>query len=168
MVGPQPGYPDTIFVENQNNVLGAYASNNPNYPAVNSWVDIVGVMHYTTNTSWPSFRVCPRNAADITVKGVLGVGETPRTLSLSVSPNPARRANVSFTLPRDTDVQLGVFDVSGRRVAVLASGRMSAGTYQKAWNGSDDGGARVRPGVYFYRLRAGNEVRTATTVLLNN
>ena len=169
VAGPNGSWPDTIFVENQNNVLGAFATDNPNYPAVNSLVDVVGVMHYTTNTSWPSFRVCPRTAADITVKGVLGVGTTaPTALSFSVFPNPARRVNVNFTLPHAADVQLGVYDVSGRRVALLASGNLSAGFYQKVWNGLDDNGSRVHSGVYFYRLRAGSEVRTSTVVLLGN
>jgi hypothetical protein len=169
VAGPSPAWPDTIFIENQNNVLGPYSSSNPNYPALSSLIDVVGVMHYTTNTSTPSFRVCPRTAADITVKGLVGVG-TPASagLSLSVFPNPARRVNVNFTLPQTADVQLGVYDLSGRRVALLASGKLPAGSYQKVWNGLDDSGSRVHSGVYFYRLRAGGEVRTATAVLLGN
>ena len=169
VAGAGPAWPDTIFIENQNNVLGTYVSNNPNYPALGSLLDVVGVMHYTTNTSTPSFRVCPRNAADITIKGVVGVGTpAPAALSFSVFPNPARRVNVNFTLPHAADVQLGVYDISGRRVALLASGNLAAGSYQKSWSGQDDGGNRMHSGVYFYRLRAGGEVRTATAVLLGN
>jgi hypothetical protein len=160
---------DTIFVENQNKVLGDFVVGNPNYPAAGRMVDVVGVMHYTTNTSYPSFRVCPRNAADITDKGPAGVGTTPpAALTFSVFPNPARRVNVNFTLPHAADVQLGVYDISGRRVALVASGNLPAGSYQKAWDGLGDNGSRVQAGVYFYRLRAGSEVRTATAVLLGN
>ena len=167
VAGPAPAYTDTIFVENQNNVLGTYVLTNPNYPALGSLIDAVGCLHYTTNTSTPSFRVCPRTAADITVKGLAGVG-TPASagLSFSVFPNPARQVKAAFSLPQAADVQLGVYDLSGRRVAMLASGRMPAGSYQKVWNGLDDSGTRVHAGVYFYRLRAGSEVRTATAVLL--
>jgi hypothetical protein len=169
VVGPVPTYTDTIFVENQNTVLGAYSETNPNYPALGSLIDVVGCMHYTTNTSTPSFRVCPRNAGDITIKGALGVGDLlPTALSFSVFPNPARQVNASFTLPHAANVQLGVYDISGRRVAMLASGNLSAGSYQKSWNGTDESGNRVHSGVYFYRLRAGGEVRIATAVLLGN
>jgi len=169
VVGAGPAWPDTIYVENQNNVLGPYDVSNPNYPALNSLLDVVGVVHYTTNTSTPSFRVCPRTAADITVKGLVGVGTLPpAALTFSVFPNPASRVNLNFTLPRDADVQLGVYDISGRRVALLASGNLSAGSYQRVWNGLDDNGSRVHSGVYFYRLRAGGEVRTSTAVLLGN
>jgi FlgD Ig-like domain len=169
VAGPALAYGDTIFIENVNNALGANVSNNPNYPAVGTDVNIVGVVHYTTNTSTPSFRVAPRNAADITILGTLGV-KNPGTakLSFSVSPNPARTVTVAFTLPKNTNVQLGVYDIVGRRVATLATGPMMAGSYLKAWNGTDDAGNRVRTGMYFYRLNAGDEVRTARTVLITN
>jgi flagellar hook assembly protein FlgD len=102
------------------------------------------------------------------VKGPLGVDTPTPVLSFSVFPNPARRANVNFTLPHAADVQLGVYDVAGRRVALLASGNLPAGSYQRAWDGRDESGTRMHSGVYFYRLRAGNEVRRATAVLLSD
>jgi hypothetical protein len=30
-----------------------------------------------------------------------------------------------------------------------------AGTYTEVWDGTDDSGARVNGGIYFYRLQAG-------------
>ncbi len=167
VVGPWYTFEDTIYVENQNNVLGPYSSSNPNYPPLGSLVDVIGCVHYTTGTSTPSFRVCPRTAGDITIKDPSGVGglSTAR-LSFSVFPNPGRDVKVSFTLPTRKDVQLGIYDLAGRRVAVLARGMMEAGTYLRNWSGLDDSGNRVRPGMYFYRLRADNDVRTAHAILL--
>lgn len=169
VVGPSPSYTDTVFIENVNTVLGTAVVGNPNYPAVGKLVNVTGVVHYTTNTSTPSFRVAPRNPADITILGTTGI--TPGTtgkLSFSVYPNPARTVNVAFTLPTASNVDIGVYDLFGRRVATIASGRMPAGDYQKAWAGLDAAGNAVHSGVYFYRLRAGDQTRTARTMLIGN
>jgi flagellar hook assembly protein FlgD len=168
VVGPAATYADTIYIENLNSALGANVANNPNYPPLGSLVNVTGVVHYTTNTSTPSFRICPRSAADITILGLTGVEPSGLELAFSVFPNPARTVNVAFTLPKSSDVELGVYDLLGRQVAHLASGRMPAGSYSRAWTGLDDAGKKVGSGVYFYRLRAGNEVRTARTMLLAN
>jgi hypothetical protein len=168
VTGPHPDYGDTIFCENQNAVLGPNSSSNPNYPALGSLVNVIGVVHYTTNTSSPSFRVCPRSPADITILDPASVGTPSARLSFSAFPNPASSVNLAFTLPRASNVELGVYDLVGRRVAMIASGPMGAGTYQKVWRGLDDGGNKVRSGVYFYHLRAGNEVLKTHTVLINN
>ena len=58
------------------------------------------------------------------------------------------------------------YDVLGRRVAVLARGPMPAGAYSKRWNGHDDSGKIAGPGVYFLRLRVGQEVFKLRSVML--
>jgi hypothetical protein len=168
VTGQAPFNADTIFCENQNNVLGANDSNNVNYPPIGDVVDVVGCEHYTTNTSTPSFRVCPRTPADITIKGIAGVNPTPTALSFAVYPNPARTVKLDFALPKQTDVQLGVYDIVGRRIALLANGTLPAGPYHREWNGLDDRGNKVHSGVYFYRLRAGNEVRKVQSILIRD
>jgi flagellar hook assembly protein FlgD len=74
------------------------------------------------------------------------------------SPNPLRSATaLSFTTGRTGPVTLDVFDVSGRRVARLLSGeRVGAGTHRVEWEGRDDQGRRVVPGVYLVRLETGD------------
>jgi len=57
-------------------------------------------------------------------------------------------------------VEVGVYNVAGRLVKTLASGSQAQGTYTLTWNGTDDAGVRMSPGVYFLRSR----VDTATTV----
>lgn len=165
VAGQNPTYPDTIFIENLNTVLGTNSASNPNYPPLGTMLNVVGVGHY----SGSSFRVAPRNAADITRLGFLGVPPTnPNVLSFSVYPNPARKANVNFTLPIDSDVQLGVFDVAGRQVVELAKGHLPAGSYSRLWSGRDANGKQVGAGVYFYRLKAGNDTRTVRAIMLGS
>lgn len=168
VAGPTTGYPDTIFCENQNNVLGLNASDNPNYPAVGSLVDVVGVMHYTTNTSTPSFRVCPRDASDITIHGMTGVNPGGLKLSFAAYPSPARSVSLAFTLPQTSKVNLAVFDLFGRRIATLANGTMNAGSYTRSWAGLTDSGQKVGSGVYFYKLNVNDQVLTSRSVYLGN
>jgi hypothetical protein len=175
VAGPSPAFSDTFLVENQNTVLGANSASNPNYPALNNYVNITGVVHFTNNPASPNtaaiagtFRICPRTAADIEVLGPAGVGDRlPNVLSFSAFPNPARSVVLSFSLPTKTQVDLGVYDLLGRKVTQIASGTMDAGVYTRPWNGTDASGRRVHSGVYYYRLRAGSESRTARTVLID-
>jgi len=96
-----------------------------------------------------------------------GVGDgLSARVEFSAFPNPARSTKISFSLPRKDDVELGVYDVLGRRVAVLARGKMPAGAYSKQWDGRDDSGRKAGPGVYFLRLRVGQEVYRLRSVML--
>jgi len=86
-----------------------------------------------------------------------GVGNGPltgATLQLAQSrPNPTKGdATIRFSLSAEGPVNLGVYDLVGRRVRVLADGRLAAGDHEVTWNGRSDDGALQSPGVYFYRL----------------
>jgi hypothetical protein len=160
-------FPDTVFVQNFNGVLGgnsAADSLNPNYPSEFSHVDVVGVVHYENS----SFRVCPRSTADITFHYNGVPSATPKSLSFAVYPNPSTRATISFALPTAQHVEIGVYDVTGRKVATLANENLPAGEFTRGWLGHDDAGNAVRSGMYFYRMKAGNEVRTVRSVLIAN
>jgi subtilisin-like proprotein convertase family protein len=97
-------------------------------------------------------------AADTTV--VVSVGN-PIASSAAwlapASPNPMRGlgTEIRFSLPVATDAALEIFDVAGRRIRTVAAGRMGAGLHAERWDGRDDGGRPVAPGVYLYRLNAG-------------
>ena len=71
-----------------------------------------------------------------------------------VSPNPTRGvATIEFTVAREAPVRLGIVDLQGRQVALLADGVRPAGRYQVAWNGKTERG--VAPGgVYFVVYQA--------------
>jgi hypothetical protein len=72
------------------------------------------------------------------------------------SPNPFRSSTtVQIDLPKDLGVRLEISDVSGRIVRTLVDGPVSAGRYQVVWDGTDNGGHDVAPGVYFLKARAG-------------
>jgi len=71
-------------------------------------------------------------------------------------PNPFTSATtVRFELSHDSPVSLDIFDVRGRRVAVIPEQRLEAGAHVLGWDGRDLSGNEVPAGVYFYRLQAG-------------
>ena len=89
-----------------------------------------------------------------------------RGRKMVVAPNPFNNnALVHWTLERDADVSLQVFDASGRVVRTLASGRTTAGTYTTAWNGRDDTGRELARGIYFVRLKTPSEMIKTKTIL---
>ena len=69
--------------------------------------------------------------------------------------NPGTR--IDFLIPEQSHVALRVFDILGRPVKTLVDGTFPAsrGTpYFALWDGTDESGARVASGVYFYRMEA--------------
>ncbi len=84
-----------------------------------------------------------------------------------VSANPAR-ADVALRLdlPEAENVRLEVIDIVGRRVRRLQHGRLDAGEHEVRWDGRDDEGARIAPGVYFVRAATDHGTRNARVVYL--
>jgi hypothetical protein len=151
-------FTDTILVSNLNDVLDAYAP-----PDSGSVIDVTGALHFADG----AFSICPRSAAEIVNLGPLGVPSgDPATLEFSTYPNPARVLSVRFALPRRGDLDIGAYDVAGRRVATIAKGAFGAGVHAREWNGLDASGRSAATGVYFIRLRFGSETRVARTVVL--
>lgn len=74
---------------------------------------------------------------------------TPDKFSLSQNyPNPFNPVtNINFSVPLAGNVKLVVFDMTGREVAVLVNGILSAGTYKVDYDAST-----LATGVYFYRI----------------
>ena len=83
--------------------------------------------------------------------------ESPVAFALHLpQPNPSAGATrVGFDLPRGEAVDLAIFSIAGQRVRTLAWGEWPAGTNTVSWDGADENGALVSPGVYFLRLDAG-------------
>lgn len=97
---------------------------------------------------------------------VLGPG-TPFALEPN-RPNPFRASTeISFSLPAEGDVRLAVYDVGGRLVRQLVEGeRLERGRHDRRWDGLDQSGRFAAPGVYYYRLEAGDRSATRSLLLL--
>ena len=72
---------------------------------------------------------------------------------MPAAPNPFQgTASLGFSLARGGVVNLSIISVDGRRVKTLFAGTREAGAYHVTWNGTDDNGNRVQPGVFYARL----------------
>jgi hypothetical protein len=80
----------------------------------------------------------------------------PPRLALSAPrPQPSRgTARLELELSRATSIDVVIYDASGRRVRTLLDGARDAGRHALAWDGADDRGHAVSPGVFFVRADA--------------
>jgi hypothetical protein len=87
-------------------------------------------------------------------------------LALSApAPNPSRGSvRLGLETPLGSRAEVVVYDAVGRRVAPLVAAAGAAGSRALAWDGRDEHGARVPPGVYFVRARSGGAVAVQRVV----
>ena len=82
-------------------------------------------------------------------------------------PNPfTPSTTISYEMKNAGQVNLQIFDLSGRLIRTLYSGSEDAGRHEKVWLGRDQAGRTVATGVYFYRLRADRDVETRRMLLM--
>ncbi len=103
---------------------------------------------------------------------VNGIGDTPNRLpgffQLDQNyPNPFNpETMISYRLPSRVSVELKVFDILGREIATLVDQEQNAGTYEVKFPASSGDSGNLSSGVYLYRIKAGNFVKTNKMVLV--
>jgi flagellar hook assembly protein FlgD len=76
----------------------------------------------------------------------------------SAWPNPFDRlTRVKLAVPRESQGVVGVYDVQGKRVALLAQGHFKPGERTIEWDGRDASGGLAAPGLYFVSAEIGGE-----------
>jgi photosystem II stability/assembly factor-like uncharacterized protein len=144
------GIPGVLLIE------GRRGEFTPNY---HSCFDLASGLNYKF------LEVCTKTAlgAIAMLAGLLPAEDIPRELALFQNhPNPfSSETGGSFVLPSPSFVELAVYDVSGRRVAVIERGPRGAGPSRYTWDGRDARGELLASGVYFLRLssRSGDAVK---------
>ena len=88
-----------------------------------------------------------------------GVADEPslqivESFSLSQNfPNPFNSSTtIMFELSSQSNVRLGIYDINGRLLHVLANEKLSAGRHEFTWNGTNRSGQALPTGIYFYKL----------------
>jgi hypothetical protein len=82
-------------------------------------------------------------------------------------PNPFNsNTNINFELMEDSQVELSVYDILGRKIAMLQNGFLPAGTHSVTWNGRSDSGEQMATGIFFYRLQSSNFDETKKMLLV--
>ncbi|MFN8549441.1 MAG: MXAN_6640 family putative metalloprotease [Candidatus Eisenbacteria bacterium] len=122
-------------------------------------------------------RTCGNGRFDYVFGATMGqqpvaVDDAPlyvRTVDLEQnSPNPfGPVTRIAYTLRADGAVRLSIVDASGRVVRDLIDAQQPTGQYSVRWDGRDDQGHRLAPGVYFYRLNLNGDSATRKLILMN-
>ncbi|RMH60242.1 MAG: T9SS C-terminal target domain-containing protein [Calditrichaeota bacterium] len=82
-------------------------------------------------------------------------------------PNPFNpRTAIPFTVDREQNIRLDIYNVNGKRVQTLVNNRFAAGQYELSWNGRDINGQAAGSGVYFVRLQGERVTHTRRILLL--
>lgn len=82
-------------------------------------------------------------------------------------PNPFNPSTtIRYGLDKDGNVEVNIFDISGKLITVLQDENQNQGEHSITWNGTDDLGNKVGAGVYFYQLRSGGLVETKKMILV--
>ncbi|NOQ97639.1 MAG: T9SS type A sorting domain-containing protein [Calditrichae bacterium] len=86
---------------------------------------------------------------------------------LAPAPNPFNPGtDIQFILAASTEIELSIFDITGKKVNTLVRGLLPAGKHQYRWNGTDDRGGSLSSGSYIVFLRSKDETRSQKIVFL--
>jgi len=80
--------------------------------------------------------------------------------------NPSTQIRFTVGDQGTQSVQLSILDVRGRRVALLVDEHLPPGSYLRSWDGRDNRGRAQSSGIYFARLRMGEQVECRKMTLL--
>ena len=82
-------------------------------------------------------------------------------------PNPFNpETTIQYQLAEVSTVELTIYNVRGQRIRTLRRGEQSTGVYSVLWDGRDDAGSTVASGMYIYRLKANEFVKTKKMILI--
>lgn len=99
----------------------------------------------------------------------LGVfNNLPNTVNLSQNyPNPFNSiTNIKYTVPRNGNVKLKIFNSIGELIRTLENKYLNLGEYEVSWNGRNDSGQLVSSGTYFYQLEIDGSIILKKMIVL--
>jgi hypothetical protein len=92
---------------------------------------------------------------------------TDETGLLQNYPNPFTNFTlVQFAIPVSQTVDLSIYNNLGKKVKTLENKLFEAGSYSVSWNGSNDAGRQIDPGLYICVMKSGNYVLQRKIILL--
>jgi len=106
--------------------------------------------------------------------GEASIDARPATVTLAAWPMPYTngKMNITFAVVGDgvpgshARANVGVYNVAGRLVRTVATGTYPAGVHDVSWNGKDERGRMVAPGVYFLRAITGERTDVRKVVVV--
>jgi hypothetical protein len=109
---------------------------------------------------------------EIVLDATTSVDDDPRQLPVTIAlanayPNPFNPSTtIAVRMQKPGQAALVVYNATGQKVKTLFQGQLQAGQNDFTWNGTNDAGAQVASGMYFYQLQAAGIVQTKSMILL--
>ena len=90
-----------------------------------------------------------------------------RAARLAIHPNPFNpQTTITFALERDEWAKVAVYELTGKRVAVIANRTFTGGEHSLTWNGCDFEGHVMPSGTYLVRLETESGVEARKVSLI--
>jgi len=121
------------------------------------------------NSTADLFEINTIKINEISILNEEGSNKLPETFDLMQNyPNPFNpETSIKYQLPENCTVSLKIFNVLGQEVRTLINNNeKKSGYYSIKWDGRDNYGIAVSSGIYIYRIKAGNFVRSKRMVLI--
>lgn len=92
----------------------------------------------------------------------------PKQFALSQNyPNPFNPSTIiEYSLIRQDQVTIDIFNINGQKVKTLLDALKPAGKHSIVWDGTDVEGTRVASGIYIYKAKVGDLVQARSMILL--
>ncbi len=75
------------------------------------------------------------------------------------SPNPfTSSTNIFFSVSDNGTVDFSIYNLKGQKITTITHQKYAKGEYTIFWDGRDENGEKVSPGVYFYKMECDGEI----------
>jgi len=98
------------------------------------------------------------------------VSPEPEKLTfISSFPNPfSSTTSIQYFLNKPGFVNLDIYSITGQKIKTLVNGWQNYGQQNVEWNATNFRGQKVTPGIYFYKLRSGNQNISGKLIFVSN
>jgi len=120
--------------------------------------DMLATVSGIFNYSFGTYKIEVRDMGDLDQLGVDDSDGMINKYALYPNyPNPFNpETKIHFQLANNSDVQLVIYDILGRKIRTLVSNYLDVGNHVVTWDGLNEDGANVASGMYVYRIEAGD------------
>ncbi len=132
-----------------------------------TWTQVEGTAHIGTQIT----IACAGTLAEVAglQSGLSGVGDLPEPgrIELVAFPNPFNpQVTIAFSPDADVMGEVAVYDLTGKKLAVIARGTFPRGLNRIQWDGQDRSGRSLASGTYICQMRAGGKVASVEVMLV--
>jgi len=157
---------NTLFTENE--IKGVIRSLSTGFLLWKTGVDFSGLDSWTPGNEYYESLINIGRISQVTTLGIDNEVIKSEKFSLYQNyPNPFNPyTNISYSLPKDSFVDISIYDMRGNLVKNLVKKFQKSGKKSIVWNTLDINRNNVSTGLYIYKLKAGESIYTKKMLLL--